>query len=67
MSEEEPEDRNEHIRRMQEIDQNIEFYFRDAYPRSWWALYEGCIEQGFKPQDALDLVKTYILSKGSEK
>ena len=58
---------DEHIRKQQEIDQNIELYFRDAYPRSWRALYEGCMSQGFSKEETMDLIKTYIISKGPER
>lgn len=33
---------------------------RDKVPALWWALYSGCLEQGFNPLQAIELVKTYI-------
>ena len=36
---------------------------RDLTPRSWRALYVGCLAQDFTPREAFDLVKTHIISQ----
>ena len=35
----------------------------EMLPPLWRGLYIGCVEQGFTGQDALDLVRTYIMSQ----
>ena len=38
--------------------------FREALPRSWWNIYQGCLTSGFDPRDSMILLQTYILSQG---
>lgn len=42
-----------------EIDQALA-HLRDATPGIWWALYSGCLEKGFNPEQALKLVMAWI-------
>lgn len=37
----------------------------EVFPSLWWQLYTGCREQGFSAEQAMDLVKTYIMSRGA--
>jgi len=36
---------------------------REVITRVWWNLYQGCLERGFKPNQAFALVQTYILAQ----
>lgn len=38
---------------------------RELFPPIWWGLYVGLQEQGFTKDQALQLVKTYILAYGT--
>lgn len=38
---------------------------RDAIPAIWWAVYTGCVEKGFTPDQALQLTIAF-LQKPSE-
>ena len=35
----------------------------DVLPSLWYRIYKNCLEQGFREQEALKLVQTYILSQ----
>lgn len=37
----------------------------ESLPPFWRELYKGCIDQGFRPDDALELVKTQIMAMGT--
>lgn len=45
-------------------DQNLA-QIRDAVPSLWWAIYSGCIQQGFLEEQALRLVIAFIQRPGS--
>lgn len=49
-------------KRQRELDEALAT-IRDVLPRTWRQLYEGCLAAGFGPSEAMDLVKTYILSQ----
>ena len=49
-----------------EIDQSFEMMV-EIFPPLWRGLFEGCREKGFTEEQAMELVKTYILSQGSNK
>ncbi len=34
----------------------------DSFPSVWWGLYSNLLKEGFDSVQALDLLKTYILS-----
>lgn len=34
----------------------------EVLPPLWYGLYSECIVQGFQPEQAMDLVKTYIMA-----
>ena len=36
---------------------------RDVLPRTWRALYEGCLEVGFSETRAMELLRYFILSQ----
>lgn len=44
-----------------ELDQSIAF-FVDFVPTTWRRLYVRLVEEGFTEQQALELVKTYIMA-----
>ena len=35
------------------------------WPAMWWDIFNGCLEKGFTDKQAMELLKTYILSQGS--
>lgn len=37
----------------------------DIYPPLWRRMYGNCISEGFSEMQAMELVKTWILSQGS--
>lgn len=45
-----------------EIDQSIAA-MRNLFPRAWRQMYLGAVDAGFTEAQAMDLVKTYILSQ----
>lgn len=38
---------------------------REVLPRGWWAVYAGCVQAGFTPNQAFGLTTTYILASHS--
>lgn len=51
---------------MNESDQNFDqslASMRDAIPRIWWSLYQGCLAAGFDQRQSFGLVQTYILGQ----
>ncbi len=42
-----------------EMDQGLKM-ITESFPGLWWGLYEGCLNQGFNAEQALELVKEYI-------
>lgn len=34
----------------------------EMLPPLWHGLYQGCVKEGFTPQEALRIVETYILA-----
>lgn len=34
---------------------------RDTLPAVWWAVYSGCIDKGFTPEQAMQLVLTHTI------
>lgn len=46
-----------------EIEHNKAFII-EVLPNTWWGLYSNCIEEGFSEEQALELIKEYIMSKG---
>ena len=49
-----------------EIDQSFEMMV-EMLPPLWRGLFEGCKAKGFTDDQAMELVKIYILSQGSNK
>lgn len=47
-----------------EIEQGMAFVI-EHWPPLWKRLLERCIEEGFNETQAFELVKTYIISQGS--
>lgn len=45
-----------------EIDQGLAAA-RETITALWWSMFVGAKEKGFSEQQAIDLVKTYILSQ----
>ncbi len=45
--------------------EQAELFLIEYMPRLWWNMYEGLHKQGFTKPEAMDIVKTYILSQGS--
>lgn len=39
--------------------------FREVIPRTWWNIYQGCLQKGFNERQAFALVETYILSSNT--
>ena len=31
-------------------------------PALWWSIYKECLDEGFNPNQAMDLLKTFIMS-----
>lgn len=48
----------------QEIEQSLAS-LGELLPRSWRVLFDGCKNEGFTPEQSMDLLKTYILSQNS--
>lgn len=36
---------------------------RNAIPRLWWNMYQGSLQYGFTPEQAFQLLQTYILAQ----
>lgn len=36
---------------------------REVIPRTWWNIYQGCLESGFSPLQSMQLLHTYILAQ----
>jgi hypothetical protein len=47
-----------------EIEDSL-LFFRQTVTRTWWNLYQGCLDQGFDNKQAFVLVQTYILGNGN--
>lgn len=47
-----------------ELEQNLAMA-SEVYPCLWYSLYRSLIKEGFESNEALDLVKTYILANGT--
>lgn len=37
--------------------------FRDSAPAMYWALYSGCLEKGFTPDQAMRIVVAFVMKK----
>lgn len=35
----------------------------ENFPPLWWGLFDNCVKQGFTRQEALELIKAYIIMK----
>lgn len=46
---------------VQKIDQGLAF-MAENMPPFWKRMYDGCVSSGFNDQQALELVKAYIMS-----
>ncbi len=47
-----------------EVEQGIA-EFVEVFPSVWHQLFEKCVKEGFSEEQAMDLVKTYILSQNA--
>ena len=54
--------KKDRIKDLAELDQSISECI-NTFPVMWYGLYEGCVEKGFTKEQAIDLVKTFILKE----
>lgn len=48
-------------KRQRQIDQGLA-EIRELTPGAWWAMYQGAMDKGFTPTQAMELVKTHMFA-----
>lgn len=54
----------EHAASIRKLDENTSF-MTDHFPRLWRRFFERLKEEGFDNEEALSILKTYIISRGT--
>jgi len=56
-------EQRKHLQQQQQLEQGAALV-ADAFPPLWKRLHENLLKEGFDPAQAMELLKTYVLSNG---